>query len=60
MKILKFLSGFIWNLISIIIETPIMSWEMGMACVRKDKFFWEVDEIELLEDMEKGILGKDE
>lgn len=51
---LQFLSGFFYNVVSMIITLIPMSYLMGMICVEKKKFFWEVDELELLEELDKG------
>lgn len=31
-----------------------MSLDMGFICVNKKKFFWEIDELELIEQLDKG------
>lgn len=54
MTFLMFLSGFIWNIISMFITILPMSYDMGMICMVKKKFFWQIDELELLEQLDKG------
>lgn len=53
MIVLKFLSGFIYNLVSMLISLIPMSISMGSVCVKHNKFFWQMDELILLEELEK-------
>lgn len=49
-----FLTGFFWNIISMLISILPMSYDVGMICMTKKKYIWEIDELELLEQLDKG------
>ena len=54
MEFLMFLTGFFWNIISMLISILPMSYDVGMICMTKKKYIWEIDELELLEQLDKG------
>ncbi len=54
MPFLWYLTGFCWNVISMFISLIPMSNAMGWICIDKKKFFWQIDEEELLDELDKG------
>jgi len=54
MEVLWYLSGFCWNVISMFISMLGMSNDMGWICIRHKKFFWQMDELDLIEQLGKG------
>ena len=54
MTVLMFLSGFIYNLISMAINCLPMSYDIGMYCMIRKQWVWETDEQDLLDQLDKG------
>ena len=52
MKLLKFLSGVIFNLLHMLLYVPLMTWDSGRICVKENKWSWEFTEEEWMKELE--------
>lgn len=51
MQFLYFITGFFLNLGHMLIEMWSMSYDVGIICMTKNKFLWDIPELELLDQL---------
>jgi len=53
MNILRFIAGFLFNVIMMIYYVPHMCHDVGMICVKKECWPWEMTDFEIVEEIER-------